>query len=81
MLGWSDSWKRNWYQSGNINWGQEVVEWKVVSEVEDKVKVMKEVVDEKMEVERRKSNLIMHRLQEGDDDLERVKELNDGLKL
>ena len=60
----------------------EVVELKVVTEVTDKVEDMKEDVEKKMEMERRKNNLIMHGLKEGDDDLERVKAiLNDGLKL
>ena len=60
----------------------EVIELKIVSEVENKVKDMKEDVEKKMEVARRKSNLVMHGLKEGDDDLERVKAiLNDGIKL
>ena len=42
---------------------------------------MKEDVGLKMEIERRKNNLIMHGLKEGDD-LEKVKAIvNDGLKL
>ena len=60
----------------------EVVELKVVTEVKDKVKDMKENVEEKIEVERRNNNLIMHGLKESDDDLERVTAiLNDGLEL
>ena len=60
------------------------MELKVVSAVEDKFKGLKENVEEKMKVERRKNTLIMNGIKEGDkdDDLETVKAiLNDDLKL
>ena len=45
----------------------EPVDNKVVAEVKDRIKVVKEDVDGKLEIERRKYNLIFHGVKKGED--------------